>query len=723
MKHFPKITLPFEDPILIFTLVLLIIFLTPILFRRFKIPGILGLLLAGVLVGPNGFNLLLRDASILLFGTVGLLYIMFLAGLEIDLEQFKKRKYRSLAFGLLTFLIPQSMGTLVAYYFLNFNLISSVLLASMFASHTLLSYPIVSKLGITKTEAATITFGGTLITNVLALMLLSIIVAMETGEISGMFWTKLAILNLSFGFLVFLGIPRLSTWFFRNFEGEGVTHYLYVLAVVFGSSFLARLFMLEPIIGAFFAGLALNRMIPGTSALMNRIEFVGNTFFIPFFLIGTGMIIDLKVFLTSQQAIVVGVTMVIVATLGKWLPALIMQRLYKYLPSERNLMFGLSNAQAASTLAAVVIGFNLGLFNENVLNGTILMILVTCFVSIVVTERAARDIAIRESKKIPTVGSSHERIMVPIANPSTIDNLLDLAFFIKDPKSHEPIYPLTIIMDQTDPEQIKEKVLRNQKILEKATHHASSIEKEVQLINKVDYNIPTGITRASSEYLVTDLVVGWNGSISARERIFGSILDQVVQKIPLTIFVHKPSVPLNTIRRILVAVPPNAELEYGFSRWLLKLVRLSQQTKSKIVFYGQINTLGSIEQFLGEGKLNLDCDYEFSERWNDYRRMGEILQRSDLLILVSARKGTLSYSSEHDAIPKILSRFFLANSFIILYPEQKMQFYQTDSNLQFESGSFSPFSKNPRSLGKLEKMVGKELQETDKTGNPVEEGS
>lgn len=710
MDFLPKILLPFEDPILIFTLVLLIIFLTPILFRRFKIPGILGLLLAGVIVGPNGFNLLMRDASIVLFGTVGLLYIMFLAGLEIDLAQFKKQKYRSLVFGLLTFIIPQSLGTLVGYYLLDFNLISSILLASMFASHTLLSYPIVSKLGITKTEAATITFGGTLITNVLALLILSVIVAMETGNMAGTFWVKLSVLNVSFGLIIFLGVPRLSSWFFRNFEGEGVTHYLFVLAVVFGSSFLARLFWLEPIIGAFFAGLALNKLIPGTSALMNRIEFVGNAFFIPFFLIGTGMLIDLKVFLTSSQAIFVGLTMVVVATVAKWIPAYLVQKIYRYLPEDRNLIFGLSNAQAAATLAAVVIGYNLGLFNDYVLNGTILMILVTCFISTLVTENAGRKIAIRESRKTPEISKKHERILIPVANPATIDHLMDLAFFIKDPKSPEPLFPLTIVVDETDPEVLKEKILENQRILEKAIHHASSLGKEVQLINKVDYNIPTGIIRATSEYLITHLVIGWNGKISTRERIFGSILDQIVQRVPLTVLVHKPAFPLNTIRRILLAAPPNAELEAGFEKWLRKVVRISAQTKARVTFMGAIETLGTIEQYFSDNKMAVDCDYEFSEKWNDYRLIGERLEKNDLLIIVSARKGTLSYDSDHDGIPKILARFFFANSFIIIYPEQRIQAYQADSNLQFEQGNFSPFSQNIRNIGKLKKLVGNPFQ-------------
>lgn len=710
MNLLPQIKLPFEDPILIFTLVLLIIFLTPILFKRFKIPGILGLLLAGVIVGPNGFNLLMRDASIVLFGTVGLLYIMFLAGLEIDLAQFKKRKYRSITFGLLTFLIPQITGTLIGFYLLKFSLISSVLLASMFASHTLLSYPIVSKLGITKTEAATITFGGTLITNVLALLILSVIVAIEGGNLDGVFWIKLGVLNLLFGLLVFLGVPKLSAWFFRNFESEGVTHYLYVLAVVFGCSFLARLFMLEPIIGAFFAGLALNRMIPGTSALMNRIEFVGNAFFIPFFLIGTGMLIDLKIFITSEQAIFVGITMVVVATFGKWLPAFLVQKIYRYLPEDRNLIFGLSNAQAASTLAAVVIGYNLGLFNDDVLNGTILMILVTCFISTIVTEKAGRKIAIRESRKTPETSKAHERILIPIANPGSIDNLMELAFFIKDPKSPEPVFPLTIVVDEYDPELLKEKIFANQKTLEKAIHHASSVEKQVQMINKVDYNVPTGIIRASSEFLITHLVIGWNGKVSTRQRVFGSILDQIVHRVPLTILVHKPNGPLNTTKKIVLAIPTNAELEEGFEKWLIKVVRISQQTKACIKLIGNRETLEIIKHYLFSNNLAVDCQYEYTEKWNDFRLIAGNLKKDDLLIIVSARQGTLSYTSDHDEIPKVLSSTFFANSFIIIYPEQKIQSYQPDSHLQFESDTSSPFSRNILSVKKLKNIVDKTFQ-------------
>lgn len=705
MSFLEEIKLPFQDPILIFTVVLLIILFVPIIFNRFKIPGILGLIITGVIVGPNGFNILLRDSSIILFGTVGLLYIMFLAGLEIDLERFRKQKYRSITFGLLTFSIPMITGTLVAYYLLSFTWVTSILLASMFASHTLISYPIVSKLGITKSEAATITFGGTLITDVLALMVLSIIVAMVRGNLDSAFWIQLSVLNLTFGAIVLLGVPKLSAWFFQNFEGQGVSHYLFVLGIVFACSFLARLFMLEPIIGAFFAGLALNRLIPGTSPLMNRIEFIGNAFFIPFFLIGTGMIIDLRIFFQSEEAILVGLTMVAVATFGKWLPAFIVQKVFNYTLEDRNLIFGLSNSQAALTLAAVIVGYNLGLFNDSVLNGTILMILVTCLISTLVTEKAGRVIAVRESNRGPHVPSKHERILVPIANPATIDYLMDLAFFIKDEKSPEPLYTLNIVLDYIDTDQIKEKIGESQRMLEKSIHHASSLGKQVHMINKVDNNISTGIIHASSEYLTTHIVIGWNGKITTRERVFGSILDQVVQRVPLTIMVHKPSIPLNTIRRIFLAAPPNAELEIGFEKWLRKVVRISAQTKAKIQFIGSIQTLGHIEQYFTENNIAVECDYEYSEKWNDYRSIGEKLEVNDLLIIVSARKGTLSYSSEHDGIPKILSRFFFQNSFIILYPEQKIQAYQPDSNLQFEQGNFSPFSQNVRNISKLRRMV------------------
>jgi Kef-type K+ transport system membrane component KefB/nucleotide-binding universal stress UspA family protein len=694
MNFLLKVILPVEDPILIFTLIVIVILFTPIVFRKLNIPGIVGLILAGVILGPHGFNVLMRDSSIILFGTVGLLYIMFLSGLEMNLEEFRKKIHKSIIFGLLTFIIPQGMGTLIAYYLLDFSLPSSVLLASMFASHTLLAYPIISKLGLTKSEAATVTFGGTLITNILALLVLSVIVAMTEGELNRQFWILLGLYSTIFGILIFAGIPRISSWFFKNFEGEGVSHYLFVLAVIFGSSFLAGVFRLEPIIGAFVAGLALNRMIPRTSPLMNRIEFVGNTLFIPFFLIGTGMIVDVGILFRDVDAIIIAAAMITIATSAKWLAAFITQQAFRFSADERNMIFGLSNAQAASTLAAVVIGYNIGLFNESILNGTILMILVTCLISSFVTDRAGRRMAITEKYREPVLNEYHERILVPISNPSTIGKLMDLAFFIKRPNSPEPVYPLSVIPEKGGQDEITGRLLASTKMLQAAIEHGLSVDNPVQLISRVDLNVASGIIRACQELIITDVVIGWNGQPGTRERIFGSILDTVVQKIPLTILVYKPLAPLNTIQNIFLVAPGNAEYEKGFDKWISKVTHISDETKAPVRFYGTLKTMTAIKIRMLDLQITKKMQFNEFEKWSQFSDLSSAITENDLLIVISGRYGSVSYTKHHDVIPKLLGKYFQSQSFIILFPEISYSRHEQDSNLQLDV-PYSSFKKEP----------------------------
>ncbi|HEY4650687.1 MAG TPA: cation:proton antiporter, partial [Pontibacter sp.] len=281
MKLLLKLTLPFEDPVMIFMMVLLIILVAPMILNRLRIPGIVGLIIAGVLVGPNGLNLLMRDASIILFGTVGILYIMFLAGLEVDMIDFKKNKNKSMVFGALTFLIPITVGTLVFYYIMGYEILSAILLSSMFSSHTLIAYPIASRLGLNKNEAVTITIGGTIITDTAVLLVLAVVAGSAEGNIDFFYWIKLAMSLSVFAAVVMFGFPYIARWFFRHIEGEKGAQFIFVLTMVFAAAFLAELAGVEAIIGAFLAGLALNTLIPHTSALMNRIEFVGNNVFIP----------------------------------------------------------------------------------------------------------------------------------------------------------------------------------------------------------------------------------------------------------------------------------------------------------------------------------------------------------------------------------------------------------------------------------------------------------
>ncbi len=662
-----EFSLPFQEPVLIFSLVLFIILLAPILVEKIRIPSIIGLIIAGILVGPNGFNLLLRDTSIILFGTVGLLYIMFLAGLEIDLADFKKNRNKSLVFGAFTFFIPQVVGTLVAYYFLGYSLQSSILLASMFASHTLLAYPIISKLGISKNEAVTIAVGGTIITDTAALLVLAVITGGARGELNAEFWIRLSISLAIFTFIVLWVVPRVSSWFFKTIGGDGGYQFVFVLAMVFASAFMAELAGVEPIIGAFLAGLALNRLIPHSSALMNRIDFVGNNLFIPFFLISVGMLVDLRVLLEGPEALVVAGTMIVVATSCKWLAAFFTQKLFSYSTIERNVIFGLSNAQAAATLAAVLIGYELELLDENVLNGTILMILVTCLISSFVAESAGRKLAIIESNKRPDINDVPERILVPIANPATIEHLMDLAIMIKEPQSSEPIYPLSVVKDD---ETAKEMLISSTKMLEKAITHASATDNAVQVVSRVDLNIANGITRAIKELLITEVIIGWNGKISAREKVFGSVLDSLLQSSEQMIMVSKIEIPLNTMRRIVVVMPPNAEAEVGFSRWVRNIKTLSKQAGAKVVFFGAPKGIVHLNSKVQATKPAIEATYNAFEDWEDFLILSREVTPDDLFIVVSARRGSVSYNFYLDQVPKQLAKHFSDTNFVIIFPEQ-----------------------------------------------------
>lgn len=660
-------SLPIQDPVLIFTLVLLIILLAPLLLRRLRIPGLIGLIVAGIAVGPNGFNLLQRDASIVLFGTVGLLYIMFLAGLEIDLTDFKKNRNRSIVFGLFTFLIPQVLGTLIVRVVLQFEWPSAILLASMFASHTLLAYPIVSRLGLVRVPVVGVTIGGTMITDTLALLVLAVVAGSARGELGAQFWFQLAVSLPLLAFVVLWVFPRIGAWFFKHGQGDGSAQYIFVLAVVFAAAFLSELAGVEPIIGAFLAGLALNRLIPHTSPLMNRIEFIGNTLFIPFFLIGVGMLVDLRVLFQGTEALVVAATMIILALGGKWLAAWGAARVFGYNRTEQNVIFGLSSAQAAATLAAVLVGFQLGLLNENVLNGTILMILVTCLLSTLVVENAGRQLAIQEAEQAPEIEEAGERILVPIANPATIEQLLDLAVMVKDPKSTEPIYPLVVVKDDAA---AQEHIRANQKMLEKAMKHAAATETTLQIASRVDLNAANGIRRAINELMITNVIIGWNGEISTTRRIFGSVLDNLLERTQQMILVSKISHSLNVIGKIIVVIPELAEREVGFIRWVKTVQVLAKQTGAKLHFNGSADTLAQLQAIVSQTKPAVEARYhEFSE-WEDFLILSREIKANDLLIVISARRGMLSYNKYLNQIPAKLARHFQAHSFVILYPEQ-----------------------------------------------------
>ena len=658
---------PFKDPVLVFALVLFIILLAPIVFRKFRFPSIIGLILSGVIIGPHGLNLLKREGGVLLFGTIGLVYIMFLGGLELDLNRFKQSKNRSIVFGILTFVIPLSIGLVVCIYFLQFNFLSSLLIASMFSTHTLVAYPIASKLGIIKNEAVAITVGGTIITDTAVLIVLAVITAAAKGELNAAFWIQLVVSLTIYSFITVWGFPRIGRWFFKNIKGENTSQFIFVLAMVFLSGFLAELAGIEAIIGAFVAGLALNRLIPNTSPLMNRIEFVGNALFIPFFLISVGMLVDLKVLFRGPQALVVAGTLTLVAVIGKYSAAWITQKIFNYSVVQRNLIFGLSNSHAAATLAVILVGFNMGLVNEDVLNGTIVLILFTCLIASFVTDNAGRKLAIIEASETQELPESEEKMLIPISDSSSIERLLDFSFMVKDARSAQPVHLVTVVQDD---DKAQDKVLLGNKILEKGVIHASSGGNEVKVLTRIDLNIAFGIARAAKEHTATEVIMGWSENLKTSNLIFGTTLDNLLLKSWITIYACKLIQPLNTIKDIIVSMPANAEIELGFTAWVNKLVRLAYHSSGSISFYCDALSENSVKRFFNTFKTSLKINYT---RILDVEELLEVSKKfsiDDLLVMVSARKGTISFKANTDGIANKLLKQLPYNSSLVIYPEQ-----------------------------------------------------
>jgi Kef-type K+ transport system membrane component KefB len=670
-----EMTLPLKNPVLLFSLILFIILFAPILLNKIKIPHLIGLIIAGAIIGPNGLNLMLRDSSIILFGTVGLLYIMFLAGLEIDLADFKKNSWKSAVFGFYTFSIPMILGILTGIYVLGFNVPTSVLLASMFASHTLLAYPIVSKLGIVKNKAVNITVGGTLITDTLALLVLAVIAGMSTGDISNGFWLRMGISVLVFGLTVMILFPIIGRWFFKRYD-DSISQYIFVLGMVFLGAFMAEAAGIEGIIGAFLAGLALNRLIPRTSPLMNRVEFVGNALFIPFFLIGVGMLIDISVFFKDFETIKVALAMTVVAMTAKFSAAWLTQKTFRFTVDERRVIFGLSNAQAAATLAAVLVGYNIvlgvdaagepiRLLNESVLNGTILMILVTCTVATFAAQKGATNIALaEESETGEEEESDDERILIPINSPENVDELINLSVTMKSKKNKHGLYALNIMDNGEEGGDDR----KSRKLLSKAAMTAASTDNHLYELLRYDVNIVNGITSVVKEHKITDLILGLHVKKGISDSFLGHLTEGILAKCHTTTMIYKPSQPLNTIARHLVVIPGNAEKEIGFPFWLIKLWNIARNTGSKLVFYAPKNTLRFIQEI--QTKHPVESEFLEFEDWDDFLILSREIKDNDNLILVLSRKDKVSYHQNMVKIPVYLNKYFQATSFILVYPIQ-----------------------------------------------------
>lgn len=667
---------PITDTTWIFFLVLCIILFAPIIFTKMRLPHIIGMILAGLLIGPHGLNVLDYDSSFELFGDVGLFYIMFLASLEINMQEMKMAKGGALLLGLTAFIFPLVIGVLANITILDYGLAASVLLASMYASHTLIAYPIVARYGLTRLRCVNFAVGGTIVTDTLTLFVLAVIGGLYKGE-AGAWFLPLLLAKMVFltAFIVF-AFPRITRYFFRKYN-DGIIQYIFVMAMLFLGAGLMELVGMEGILGAFVTGLALNRLIPRSSPLMKHIEFVGNALFIPYFLIGVGMIIDLKVLWNGGNALMVAGVMIIIALFGKWLASLVTQKVYGMSGEERRLMFGLSNAQAAATLAAVLVGYNIiledgsRLLNDDVLNGTIVLILVTCVVSSIITETSSRKITV-SGEVVEKPVETADKTLISLANPSMVDRLMNLALMLRKENSKVPLSAVNVVLDEDET-----LMARGTKILDQATDIAATVN--VQLLTKLRLttNLSHGIIHEMKENSYSELIVGFHEKASPNDSFLGTVLPELLTGLYCQIIMARLTMPINTIRCIHITFPAKTEFEAGFFHWVEQTERLAVGLDCRIMYHGHIDTMNLIKKHIRDTKSRIRAEFYETDGGNDLKRISELVKPDHLLIVVSARRGSISFRPSLDHIFTQIQRNYAGRSILLIYPNG----YSIDSDM------------------------------------------
>lgn len=665
--------LPLSNPVISFAVMLAIILLSPILLKKINVPGIVGLIISGVIIGPHGLNIIENNDAVQLFSTIGLLYIMFIAGLELDMNEFVKNRKKSLIYGTLAFVIPLVLTFPFVYLLLRYSLSGAMIIACMTATHTLIAYPIVSRMGLARNKAVIVVVGGTALTDTVVLMLLAIIMESVEGALTFLFWVRLILSLAVFLFIMFWGIPKLARWFFGRLESEKASHYIFVLAVMFISAFLAEVAGLEPVIGAFIAGLAINRQIPRSSTLMNRIEFVGNALFIPFFLISVGMMVDMSVVMGGPTTLILAAVLVFTTFLGKWLAVYLSQKIFGYSLSQRNVMFGLSISHAAATLAIILVGYNAGVVDNNTLNATIILILVTCITASFVTEKASKKLLVEEHEdneiQVDLSSPVNQHILIPIANVRNMENLIDMALLLKSKKSYNPITLLTVVPNDVQAEQ---NIIRMRTELESIVKYASAAEQNVESRAAISPSVSGGIARTSREIVADTIILGWPEQKGVISRIIGGgdVVDSIVNTVDRRIIICDICKPLVKHQRMLLVIPPFAEHEEDFSGWLRDIGSIAKELSLSIECICNNDTFVAVVQ--SAKLLSINCKIRHSELTPSGYLIDVLnnMQEDDLVVMVSSRMGYVSFDRAAELLPEKLEAELPYRSKILVYPQQ-----------------------------------------------------
>lgn len=664
---------PITDPTLIFFVVLLMILLSPIIMGRLRIPHIIGMVLAGVLVGKYGLNILGRDASFELFGRVGLYYIMFLAGLEMDMEGLKKNRNRVMIFGMLTFLVPFAMTYFMGVSLLGYIPLASLLLAAIMASNTLIAYPIVGRYGLTRHTSTMLSVGSSMMALFMALIVMASIVNSFHGNGGILFWLLFILKFVAYCVGLIMVIPRVTRWFLRRYS-DAVMQFIFILAVVFLSAALSDAVGLEGIFGAFMSGLILNRFVPKVSPLMNRIEFTGNALFIPYFLIGVGMLINVRLLFAGSKILWVVFCIVFFGTLGKAVAAYLAARIFRMSWLAGHMMFGLTSAHAAGAIAMVMVGRRLEvapgqyLFGDEVLNGIVIMILFTCVISTVITERAAQRLRLLEKEDQNMMKNlDDEKILIPVKYPEYSDNLVTMATLMRNPRLKRELVALNVVYDDVN---MRHNQAEGQRLLDHLCHLASASDVPMVTQVRVAANIANGIKHAFKEFQASEILMGLHFHKEINRSFWGEFTRSLYNGLSRQIIVTRILQPLNTIRRIQVAIPSRAEFEPGFYRWLERLARMAGNLECRIAFHGRNETLQLVNEFIRNRFPSVRAEYEEMVHWKDLPTLGSQVREDHLFVIVTARKGTISYKTAMERLPEELNKFIKGKTIMIIFPDQ-----------------------------------------------------
>ena len=664
---------PITNPTLIFFVVLLIILFAPIIMGKLRIPHIIGMVLAGVLIGKYGLNILERDSSFELFGKVGLLYIMFLAGLEMDLESVKKNSKKFLIFGLLTCLVPLIMTYFMAMWLLDYSAQASFLLGCIMASNTLIAYPIIGRYGLQRDSSVMLSVGSSMISLFLALLMLAALAASYGEEVGFWFWILFLLKFTLFCVASAWLIPKLARYFLRRYS-DAVMQFIFVLAVMFLSAAASEAVGVEGIVGAFLSGLILNRYIPHVSPLMNRIEFIGNALFIPYFLIGVGMLINVGSLFTGLHMLWIVLLIAFFGTFGKAVAAYLSSLLFRLPKVAGHMMFGLTSAHAAGAIAMVMVGMQLEvspgiyLVNDEILNGVVIMILVTCIISTLMTAHAAKEIVLANAQHATAINQQDdEKIMLCVKYPEIAPQLLELAIMLRNHKLDRSIVALNVVYDDTNANVNREHGLR---LLEKLQQQASASEVKMQTQVRLATNIANGIKHAFREFASSEIIMGMHVHTEANPKFWGDFIQSLYNGLNRQIILTRFVQPLNTLRRIQVVVPSRAEFEPGFHRWLERLGRMAENLDCRIQFHGRNDSLTLIREYINNLHPAVRAEYTFMAHWNELPKLAENIKEDHMFVFITARKGTISYKNALERLPNELMQHFSGKNLMIIFPDQ-----------------------------------------------------